>query len=42
MKEDLKNFRPIIDINEALRPKVVENFTKLVKEGYWYYPFNKT
>ena len=33
MKEDLRMCIPIKEINEALRHKNVENYTKIVKEG---------
>jgi hypothetical protein len=33
MKEELQKYRPIIDINEALRPKNIENYTLLVQQG---------
>lgn len=33
MMLDLKSNIPLKEINEALRPKNVENFTKLVAEG---------
>jgi len=37
MKEELQKYRPIIDINEALRPKNIENYTLLVQQGQWYF-----
>jgi hypothetical protein len=33
MTDDLRKNIPLKEINEALRPKNVENFTKLVAEG---------
>jgi hypothetical protein len=33
MKAELRKSVPLKEINEALRPKNVENYTKLVAEG---------